>query len=202
MDSLPAHTAAKTPRRPNNSLGPLVLYHGCDKELAESVLSGNKALRPSENDYDWLGHGIYFWVDSPDRAWAWASERRENPSVIGAFAYPGLCLNLTDYGVMIELALAYEATKEISEAAGTAIPKNSSIENGIFMRRQLDCAVIQMVHKIRRDAGMRSYDTVYGVFEEGNSVYPGAGFKDKTHVQIAIRKQEMILGYFRVEGMT
>lgn len=26
------------------------------------------------------------------------------------FAYPGNCLNLTDYGVMNELALAYEAT--------------------------------------------------------------------------------------------
>ena len=51
--------------------------------------------------------------------------RRKNPSVVGAFAYPGQCLNLTDYGVMNELALAYEATKGISEAAGTALPENS-----------------------------------------------------------------------------
>ena len=67
---------------------------------------------------------------------------------------------------------------------------------------QLDCAVIQMVHELRRDQQEPPYDTVYGVFEEGSEVYPGSGFKDKTHVQIAICKPEMILGYFRVDGMT
>lgn len=202
MASSVARIAARMPRRPRNSLGPLVLYHGCDKEVAESVLSGKTTLQPSENDYDWLGPGIYFWVDSPERAWAWAQERRSRPSVVGAFAYPGHCLNLTDYGVMSELALAYEATKGISEAAGTPLPTNSAPQNGIFLRRRLDCAVIQMVHQIRKEEGMDAYDTVYGVFEEGKHVYPGAGFRDKTHVQIAVCNPEMILGTFRVEGMT
>ncbi|MCX5949958.1 MAG: hypothetical protein NT158_01980 [Cyanobacteria bacterium] len=95
----------------------MVLFHGCDKDVAESVLSGEATLQPSENDYDWLGNGIYFWVDSPERALSWANLRRSSPSVIGAFAYPGNCLNLTDYGVMNELALAYEATLGISGAA-------------------------------------------------------------------------------------
>jgi hypothetical protein len=103
----------------------LVLFHGCDKDVAESVLSGVAALQPSENDYDWLGNGIYFWVDSPERALSWANLRRSSPSVIGAFAYPGNCLNLTDYRVMNELALAYEATLCISAAAGTPLPVNS-----------------------------------------------------------------------------
>jgi hypothetical protein len=93
-------------------------------------------------------------------------------------------------------------TLGISAAAGTPLPVNSVRENGIFMKRQLDCAVIQMVHKIRESKSMEAYDTVYGVFEEGELVYPGAGFRDKTHVQIAIRNPEMILGYFRVDGMT
>jgi len=180
----------------------LVLFHGCDKDVAEAVLSGQATLQPSENDYDWLGNGIYFWVDSPERALSWANLRRSSPSVICAFAYPVNCLNLTDYGVMNELALAYEATLGISAAAGTPLPVNSVRENGIFMKRQLDCAVIQMVHKIRESKSMEAYDTVYGVFEEGELVYPGAGFRDRTHVQIAIRNPEMILGYFRVDGMT
>ena len=190
------------PGRPKNSLGPLVLFHGCDKDVAESVLRGEATLQPSENDYDLLGNGIYFWVDSPERELAWAKLRRSSPSVVGAFAYPGNCLNLTDYGVMNELALAYEATVGISAAAGTPLPVNSVRQNGIFMKRQLDCAVIQLVHKIRESKGMDAYDTVYGVFEEGDPVYPGAGFRDKTHVQIAIRNPGMILGYFRVDGMT
>jgi hypothetical protein len=49
---------------------------------------------------------------------------------------------------------------------------------------------------------MDAYNSVYGVFEEGNFVYPGAEFKDKTNVQIAIRSPAVILGNFRVEGMT
>jgi hypothetical protein len=127
-----------------------VLFHGCDKDVAESVLRGEATLQPSEN----------------------------------------------------VLALAYEATVWISAAAATPLPVNTVRENGIFMKRQLDCAVIQLVHKIRESKGMEAYDTVYGVFEEGDLVYPGAGFCDRTHVQIAIRNPEMILGYFRVEGMT
>lgn len=190
------------PGRPKNSLGPLVLFHGCDKDVAESVLRGEATLQPSENDVDWLGNGIDFWVDSPERALAWAKLRRSTPSVVGAFAYPGNCLNLTDYGVMNELALADEVTVGISAAAGTPLPVNSVRQNGIFMKRQLDCAVIQLVHKISESKGMDAYDTVYGVFEEGDLVYPGAGFRDKTHVQIAIRNPEMILGYFRVDDMT
>jgi hypothetical protein len=27
------HIAARMPRRPKNSLGPLILYHGCDREF-------------------------------------------------------------------------------------------------------------------------------------------------------------------------
>ena len=201
--------AARMPRRPKNSLGPLILYHGCDREISEAVLSGKETLQPSENDYDWLGPGIYFWVDSPDRALDWAKDRKKrrpqemgDPSVLGAFAYPGNCLNLTDYGVMDELALAYRATETIFKTAETPLPVNSDCRNGIYLKRQLDCAVIQMVHELRRDQEEPPYDTVYGVFEEGSEVYPGSGFKDKTHVQIAICKPDMILGYFRVDGMT
>jgi len=188
--------------RPKNSLGPLVLFQGCDRDVAESVLHGEATLQPSEIDYDWLGNGIFFWVDSPERALAWAKLRRSTPSVVGAFAYPGNCLNPTDYGVMTELALACEATVGISAAAGTPLPVNSVRQNGIFMKRQLDCAVIQLVHKFRDSKGMDAYDTVYGVFEEGDLVYPGAGFRDRTNVQIAIRNPEMILGHFRVDCMT
>jgi hypothetical protein len=34
------------------------------------------------------------------------------------------------------------------------------------------------------------------MFIEGGVVYDGAGFHEKTHVQIAIRNPEMIKGYF------
>ncbi len=98
--------------RIRHTLGPLIGYHGCDRSVAERVLSGAEHLQPSENDYDWLGPGIYFWVDSWERGLDWARElnardpgRMPDPYVVGAFIHPGLCLNLTDYSFLKELGL-------------------------------------------------------------------------------------------------
>jgi len=54
---------------------PLVLgYHGCDLALAQKIVSGEEKMWGSENPWDWLGHGTYFWEDSPARALHWAEE--------------------------------------------------------------------------------------------------------------------------------
>lgn len=45
--------------------GSLVLgYHGCDKSLAEKVISGQEQLWRSERPWDWLGHGERVSVNS------------------------------------------------------------------------------------------------------------------------------------------
>jgi hypothetical protein len=124
----------------------------------------------------------------------------QDPDVIGAFIYPGLCLNLTDYGVKSELLDAYSTLSKTLEQTGTPPPKNSTLDNGIFLRRTLDCAVIKTVHALRASAGEDPYQTVYGVFEEGAPLYPNAGFKAKTHVQLAVIDPDCILGYFRVSS--
>jgi hypothetical protein len=38
----------------------VLAYHGCDASTASQVLNG-KPFRKSQNVYDWLGEGIYFW---------------------------------------------------------------------------------------------------------------------------------------------
>ena len=64
-------------------------FHGCDKEVGESILSGaKKHLKPSEKKWDWLGHGIYFWEGNLARAWEWAADRitlREKVGLAGAW---------------------------------------------------------------------------------------------------------------------
>lgn len=60
-------------------------YHGCDLSVAKRIVLGNETLQHSQNDYDWLGHGIYFWESDPKRAWEWAiNNRSKNPGVLGA----------------------------------------------------------------------------------------------------------------------
>ena len=43
-------------------------FHGCDKKVGEGILSGKIQHKYSENDYDWLRRGIYFWENDPYRA--------------------------------------------------------------------------------------------------------------------------------------
>ena len=62
--------------------------------------------------------------------------------------------------------------------------------------RKLDCAVISTLHKLRQNAGLPPYDSVRGVFWEGDELYPGAGFREKNHIQIAIINPNCIKGFF------
>lgn len=66
----------------------VVAYHGCDERTRDKVVSGKEHLKKSEKEYDWLGHGIYFWEHGFDRALRWAKARQgqglEKPSVVGA----------------------------------------------------------------------------------------------------------------------
>lgn len=40
------------------------------------------------------------------------------------------------------------------------------------------------------------FDSARGLFSEGKRIYPDAGFKAKTHVQICVRNPSCIKGYF------
>ena len=177
---------------PNLVLG----FHGCNRETYEKVLHKHEELNSSTNDYDWLGNGIYFWENSYDRALEWAQTHKadENPSVIGAVIDLGFCLNLSDYGCTQALSKAYELLKYESEFTETELPQNSG-RNDKPLRR-LDCAVIERFHQMNKDLNRQEYDSVRGVFVEGNAIYPGSGILEKTHIQICVRNPNCIKGYF------
>lgn len=182
-------------------------FHGCDLSTFEEVVCNGGELHPSENDYDWLGSGIYFWEQNYDRAREWADEqsargRIETPAVIGAVIDLGYCLNLTDSHYTALLENEYEIMKDEFELLGIEMPKNT-IGPDLLLRR-LDCAVIEHLHESmarRRSAGtamgVEPFDSARGLFSEGKEIYPGAGVKEKTHVQICVRNPNCIKGYFR-----
>ena len=187
---------------PNVILG----FHGCDRKVAEKVLAGQEELIASKNNYDWLGHGIYFWENNPVRAMEYAMEIKgrttsniKDPAVIGAIIYPGKCLNLTEAKSLSILKDGYNVLHGVSKKAGFPMPENKKASGSKdLLLRYLDCAVIEIVHYINKYEKEKEYDTVRGVFTEGEQIYPNSGINEKTHIQVCVRNAECIKGYFRV----
>ncbi|TDW96035.1 hypothetical protein [Dinghuibacter silviterrae] len=131
--------------------GLLIGFHGCERSICDDIVSGKKQMKASNNSWDWLGDGVYFWQNNYERAWYYA----HHP--------PG---NL-----------------KIKKPADHIV-------------RRLDCAVIKMVHQFFHKEGLAPFDSVRALFPEGRALYNGAGFRENTHIQIAIRNPNMIKGYF------
>jgi hypothetical protein len=177
-------------------------FHGCDRAVADRVLEGSERLLPSENEYDWLGHGIYFWENDPQRAFEFADQaaRRTSrasrgkittPAVIGAVIDLGQCLNLLSAKHIEEFKGAYEISRSNPTVAGLANDEKH------FGARYLDCAVVQTLHEYRRERGFHPYDSVRSVFWEGKPIYEGAGIHDRNHIQVCVCNVACIKGYFR-----
>ncbi|HBJ87079.1 MAG TPA: hypothetical protein DDZ88_25110 [Verrucomicrobiales bacterium] len=187
----------------------LIGYHGCDRETGEQVLAGETELKASTNDYDWLGHGIYFWENDPERALQWARSVWRHgkksrsavaePFVIGAVIQTGNCMDLMQTHSIRLVRDAYERLRTVYAEAGTKLPQNRMIGGELVLRR-LDCAVVQSLHREREEGGYAAFDTVRAAFPEGTPLYETAGFLERTHIQICVRHSVSVLGYFRVKG--
>ena len=175
-------------------------YHGCERTLAGRIVVGKTELKPSQNAWDWLGHGIYLWEDSPSRALRWAeAEARQagskikSPAVLGAVVDLGNCLNLADTEALTLVKSAHQTYIELCDTWGVPPAENRGPELQI---RRLDCAVIETLHQLRQREGKQQFDTARGFFLEGRPLYPDAGFRELDHIQICVRSSKQIIGYF------
>ena len=176
-------------------------YHGCKAETAELLLSGG-TFNPSDNEYDWLGPGVYFWQSNPKRAleFAHAKRLREKaewqPAVVGAVIEPSLCLDLSTTAGVEHVKKSYNSLVTLYRQAGVPLPENQGGRD--LLKRMLDCAVIRTLHRIREQAGDPPIDTVIGMFTEGPPIYANSGFYQDTHVQLCVCNPTSIKGVFRV----
>ena len=187
--------------------GLLLAFHGCDQSVVEEVILGKTTLRTSHNNYDWLGHGIYFWENSPARALEYAKSLKNNPkksnhpientAVIGAVIDLGHCLDLTDYQNLSMIKDSYNSLVQSLKNQRLNIPQNKpGGSKQDLLLRELDCAVIEYLHAIIGKDTNLEFDSVKGVFWEGKELFPNAGFREKNHIQICIRNPNCIKGFF------
>jgi hypothetical protein len=164
-------------------------YHGCEPTFAEALLRGKTRIedwQPSQNPYDWLGHGIYFWEFAPRRAKLWGGKG----GVVGAVIQLGSCLDFTDVSRTQLLEDQYRATRALRKRQQLKMPANKG------KRRDLDCLIInELVASLEADR--RPFQTVRCPFLEGRRAFPGSGIFRESHIQIAVRDHNCILGVFR-----
>ncbi len=175
-------------------------FHSCDKEVGLKVLNGQDELKSSNNPWDWLGEGIYFWEQNPGRALEYAIESAQHkqfnkipidtPFVLGANIELGNCLNLVESNSIEILRAAYNGLEKLIHEAGKKMPQNKG------NNRALDCAVIQYIHQSNKLAGTPAFDTVRCAFPEGGEVYPGSAITARLHIQICVLNSDHIKGFF------
>lgn len=172
----------------------IIGYHGTDQKTAERILSG-EPFRPSTKDYDWLGTGVYFWEYGYDRAVRWAEENYgDSPAVVGALIQLGSCYDLLDTRFTHDLA---DGAALFDEQWSGDAPRPQNRGRG-RKARFLDCAVINWwLTQLQAVEDGPTYQTVRCGFNEGEPVYAGMEILRESHVQVAVRDLESILGVFR-----
>jgi hypothetical protein len=181
-------------------------FHGCDQSLVKRLVRGETSLIQSNNSYDWLGTGIYFWENNSQRALGFAHELKKrqgknskikNPAVVGAVIDMGFCMDLMDDAHIQLVTMSYENLLASSAAINEPVPVNRDVSgSNDLLLRDLDCAVINNLHIIRKGIGLPAYDSVRSAFIEGEKLYSNSGFHRKNHIQLCVRNPNCIKGYF------
>jgi hypothetical protein len=165
-------------------------YHGTSQTQALSILENG--FRASDNDYDWLGTGIYFFQDAPTRAKQWAIEQHpDNPAVIRAKIELENCIDLLDINWVPPLKIIYNSFVEQRIRANLPLPKQNPSKS---KAHRLDCAFFNFASQVLSSRG-KTLAIIRAVFVEGESIFPDSAIFDLAHVQVVIKDRSLIKQY-------
>lgn len=194
----------------------VVAYHGCDATVRDRLVKGElKELTPSANKYDWLGPGIYFFENDLERARQFAQAAHQNPTklytktpiatpaVVGAVVRISRWLDMTTQFGLANWVAAYKSLQSSQRKAGKEMPRNEPAdgEDATVLLRQLDCAVFTTLHQMREEDGLPDMQAVRAAFYQGQPLASSTSeFREQTHVQIALRDANCVVGWFLPPG--
>lgn len=195
----------------------LVVYHGCDVTTRDDLISGRlKHLDHSNNRYDWLGPGAYFFEGDVERALLFAQAAHNNPdkrytakpiatpAVAGAILQVQSWLDMTTQAGIREFGLAYQVFAAGRNAEEKPVPTNSpaGVADTDVIYRALDNAVFTWLHNARalQTPPLPPFQAVRAAFHQGERVAPTSGFHVNTHIQISLQDDTCVLGWFLPAG--
>jgi hypothetical protein len=160
-------------------------YHGTSATHAAVIL--RDGFVPSDNDYDCLGNGVYFFEDGLAQARTWAKRAHPSePAVVQADVRLEDCMDLKDsLGWIPLLAQAHDEVLRVSREQRLPLPRQTSGHH------RLDRVVIELTVTILEREGIR-IRAVRGVFAEGAPAFPGSFLSEGSHVQVAVRDTDLI----------
>lgn len=159
-------------------------YHGTKRSYVTSIL--NNGFLPSTNEYDWLGDGVYFFQDAPNRARTWAADcYGSDVCVIGAEIELIDCIDLLDTGWSEFLADVYDKYLEKMKTEGISLPRQSTGAH------RLDRAVLNYAVSVLNENEI-IVRTIRAAFIEGNPVFPNSALFEKSHIQVVVRDTSTI----------
>ena len=171
---------------------PVTGFHGTTQHSARAILKDG--FRLSQNPYDWLGDGVYFFQDGLERAWEWAHENHgEEAAVVGAEILLVNCLDLLDTKWTKIVTQVYDQFLSYFKQLGLSLPYQSSGAH------RLDREVINYAVGVLGEQGT-TISCVRASFSEGRTIYPDSAFYDYSHVQIALRDVETCIRRVWLEG--
>lgn len=193
----------------------LVGYHGCDAVVRDDLVTQRlKQLDHSQNPYDWLGPGAYFFEGDLQRALLFAEASAAHPekmftqrpiatpAAVGVVLCVSSWLDMTTQEGLGEFSLALEGMKVAFQSEGKDLPANrpAADDDVDIIYRALDSAVFSFMHEIREHRQLAPFDAVRGAFPQGAPMAENSGFRQHTHLQIAVRNNDCIVGWFLPEG--
>lgn len=193
----------------------LVAYHGCDAVVRDDLVTQRlKKLDHSQNQYDWLGPGAYFFEGDLKRALLFAEASAAypekmftqrpiaTPAAVGVVLCVSSWLDMTTQEGLGEFSLALEGMTVAFQNEGKNLPVNrpAADDDADIIYRALDSAVFSFMHEIREHRKLAPFDAVRGAFPQGSPIAENSGFRQHTHVQIAVRNDDCIVGWFLPEG--
>jgi len=176
----------------------VVGYHGTTLATAKRIVARDTTFTPSQNTYDWLGHGIYFWEYGPQQAYNWARHQysaNTRVAVVASMIRLGNCFDLLDPTNADTLVRTKRLLERTLTESGETLPRNYNV------RKHLDCAVFELFYEMQNEAG-EPIDTARAVYVPTSTrkrLWSKSWLYRETHIQLCVRDPRCILGTWLME---
>lgn len=146
-----------------------------------------EGFRQSDNNYDWLGPGAYFWQDAPNRALDWAKKHHSSsPAVVRSLIRfeKEQAMDLLDIEWFDTLQEGYPLFVQQYRRRDFSLPTQ---DPRMSKKHVLDHAFLKYASSYFQKSGSRKISIIRAAFTEGVPIFETSAIYNRSHVQIAVR---------------